>query len=408
MIRGRHLGIPALFLSVVLLFAAGSTAVCGESNSSAEDNTDDYSGEYYDIECKIVDKAKLPPEKLADAIAAKGLITDRAKLLEKAASTMPDDPRYPYLLAVTNIPVMVDSDQCNAEYRAHLERALAADPDYLPALYAYATTKPTHEQRMQALLDLAERDQENAKPYYVMAVEEYKHLVQDRKTLAETDREAIRMDSEEWQKVLQYIRKGNERSVFSARMVCAPSVDDIAVATGGKTWPRETARKVVSAGIIADQSAAGPDGAPFAFAFSAVARELALQAKWEAKKAAENGNTDDALDMLHTIRAFADRYAHAEPEQMIPFLVAKAVRDITGEQEEKIARDVGDDERVQLLEKECRIWKDASSNLLEVFQKNVQLTTDIPISPTECLELSDVEAEQEAMKKLLKDVRVFP
>lgn len=122
------------------------------------------------------------------------------KLLAQAAHTAPNDTLYVYMLACSKVRAnFLSQDDDYTAVRPLLERALEIDPNYLPALYAYAMTKPAHAQQMDALNHLAEIDSNNALPYYLMAFEEYETITKDRKVTKASNFDACDLTQAEWQ-----------------------------------------------------------------------------------------------------------------------------------------------------------------------------------------------------------------
>ena len=107
--------------------------------------------------------------------------------------------------------------------RPILERVLTIDAHYLPALYAYALTKPTHELRMGALKQLASVDSENAEPYYLMAVELFTHYTAGRHVSEASDFNAFDLTQAQWRSISDLINKGNNGLCWNgAGLACHP------------------------------------------------------------------------------------------------------------------------------------------------------------------------------------------
>ena len=284
----------------------------------------------------IVNKASLPADRLANAVAAKGILTGDTNLLREAALAAPKNPKYWLLTALFADPLRPSQRL----YRARLERSLSIDPTYLPALYAYVASKPTYEQRMRGLRRIAELDSSNGKPYYMMAIELYLHTTEGRRIL-DRNLEAHEISRDEWRAVVELIREGNSHERFDASLPEPPSGQDLSVRMCGSKLKAAD----VDAGIadVLRSMCIGDDGGflPLGFPAAAMSRQIARQADFEARQAYRRGQSAEALDMLRVIKTFALRYASSEPRDSLQISIGCAIRLIADAAEADVLKAMG-------------------------------------------------------------------
>ena len=252
---------------LALIFAAAAAANC-----TPEENE-----ECYEITVQIVDKARLPKERLAEAIAAKAILVDSKKFLLEAAGMMPEDPLYPFLLAQRKVsyregdgepvlprppPALSGPPSWVRDYshaRPFLEHCLQLDSSYLPAQYAYAMRKPTYELRMKALERVARLDPDNARPYYLMAYETWTKVSEGRRILEESGNNAFDVTQAEWKTVSELIAMGNERRALDWQHERIPSAYPLADGSGRRRpWNPTWSGVPAGAGIWAERTMIPP------------------------------------------------------------------------------------------------------------------------------------------------------
>ena len=398
---------PAVLLLILLISSIClSSADCSQIKNKNR----------YVTEVKIINKANLPPERLADAIAAKALLSSQNsdKLLRQAAAITPKDPLYWYLLAenYNSLYRSLDFPESGASKliksttersRQLLEQSLAIDPNYLPALYAYAASKPTHNLKMQALGKIADLDTDNAKAYYMMAIEQYCALTKDRHITKESDSTAFDMTDSEWASVIDLIHKGNERPILHAVGGRLPSTRDISITTGGKRWPDAAVQSILKLSIWTYYSgtANAPVGTGMDMSSNAISRQIARQAAWQAKLMTERGTATDAIQMLEDIRGYAYKFSALEPNDMDAFLVGDAIRALAGEELSILFKQTGDKEQLNQLQEEDREWKNAVKKCASLLNKEQVTIKSIRISPTDYLQYNDHDTEEAGMLEIL-------
>lgn len=295
----------------------------------------------------IVNKTCLPTDRLADAIAAKGVLTGNLKLLREAALVAPKEPKYWLLAGLFQDPVHFS----NKVYRMRLERSLSIDPNYLPALYAYVASKPTYAQRMLGLHRLAALDPDNAKPYYMMAIELYLHTTENR-PIVDRNLGAYKVSHDEWQAVVDLIREGNSRARFNAVLVDAPSGRDLSVRMRNHGISAED----VDAGItdyIEDYGLSEDTGFfPLSFPCAARCPQIARQAGFEARHAYRQGESKEAMDTLDVMKMFAFRYAASEPRKLVQVSIGCAIRFIADAAEADILKAMGNESAAKAVKDE--------------------------------------------------------
>lgn len=360
----------------------------------------------------IVNKAKLPLERLAEAIAAKGILASDEKLLRTAAEIAPNEPSYWYLLA-RHVgyfsPAMYGWDEAsvpsNPRHRALLERTLRVDPSYLPALYSYAMSKPTHEERMRALEMLATKDPDNAEPYYLMALECFRDITEGRKITEASDREAFEMSQKEWEQVSCYIEEGNACGAFVWRKAEVPSTRDLHVSTHGKLWPARALQNHIRITFNYFGATADSSGCPQEIGGGAVWRQLSRQAKWAAKAADKAGDKTRGLHYLKVMMDCAHKYAGCQPEQTIPLLVGGAIWMISESTAVEIYKRSNDLDAVKKLRAEEAAWKSAFKQCMPLLKKYDIKVKSVKTSRTEYLSYNDYSIEEAGIRKILAGLR---
>lgn len=360
----------------------------------------------------IVNKAHLPPARLAEAIAAKAVLqfggSEGEKLLLIAASTDPSNPVYPYLLARMN--AKGDWGAGEVDYtpaRPFLERSLKADPNYLPALYALAMSEATHQQRMEALQGLTRIDANNAEPYYLMAMESFFEITKGRKITAATDRDAFEMSQQEWTQVSDLIEKGNARSVFEWRAPASPSTRDVRITYKGKVWPEQAVQGFAQLTLHTDYLAETADSrfSPLSISGNAYWRQLARQAMWAARNASKSGDNDRALHYLTVMMGCGRKYAGCKPERMTTFLVGECIWQIAGSTAEEVLEKKPDATMLTDLRSKKAEWK-AGCNQLPALLKRSNITVkSIKISREEYLTYNDYAVEEAGVRKIVASLR---
>lgn len=329
---------------------------------------------------RIVNKAKLPADRLADALAAQAVLTFQDHLLSEAVRAAPRNPDYFYILACMHRLGHPSNP------RWLLERALTANPDYLPALYSYSTEKPTYKERRQAFERLAAMDPNNAQPYYLMALDLQNSIVKDRKLIEASDWNAFPMTQAELNSVLDLVRKGNEQPVFHNPRPRLPSARDIVVTCDRQQWSQQTTEENI-AGFLEALEVGD-------FAYGARSRQLARQAAWQAKILSRAGRNKEAVELIEPVRAYSKRYAAQDPPRMISFLIASAIRSIVTYEEADILRRSRDAVAIRQLEEEHKAWKGALSEVKSL-QESSYTSTGLATSK------GGVSAEEAGMRKIL-------
>jgi hypothetical protein len=348
------------WIRLLLLAAAAPLAVIGQCAAQGVTHV------------RIVDEANLPPERLADALAAKAMLdTWDPRMLRRAAQLAPRDPLYWYLSAITRPSYLtvtsgrfVPPAKTQPACRRLLERSLAVDPSYLPALYAYVMTKPTYEQRMQGLHRLSILDSDNAKPYYLMAIECYEEAG---KTCASNcDAQSYVMSREKWQTVIDLIREGNKRPAFHADVVRVPSTADLRARARGKALsPAELGWSILQI-TDAFRRCADCADAPVSIVTSPGLRQLAHQVRWEAGQAYKQDRQAEALDMLDVIKELGSKYAASEPRGLGQLCTGSTIRVMADDKQADILRAAGDEASLRRLAMETASWMAARTRSLKL------------------------------------------
>ena len=292
-----------------------------------------------------------------------------------------------------------------ARGRLLLERALRADPAYLPALYAYATTKPTHDSRMQALNWLAALDADNAEPYYLMAIEQHCHVATDgKRPQPDDDLGAFTLSLEEWQPIFDLIEEGNRRPEFTWRVPSLPSPQDVRVTSGGNSWPQAAVTSFLPLGMELWGSPGDVQFDPHAVT-GAIWRQLARQAVWASRLASKSGDSTRALSYLTVMMDLGYKSAGCKPERMGPLLMGKAIWD-TGEDEAVRILGPGNNEAaVSKLEAEKGAWKSACQQCGPLLEKTNVTVKQVRISRSEYLTYNDYAIEEAGMKRILAGLK---
>lgn len=283
-----------------------------------------------------------------------------------------------------------------------LNHALKLDPNYLPALYRCAIQMPTLDEQLQELERIAEIDNYNAKPYYMMAILKFNSIVKGRKVTEESDLNAFPMSDEEWKSVSDLIAKGNTRPEYSATLVEVPSTRDIKVSTGGNVWPDAAVRNVLCLSINEMLPSLVLDGAPVSMSVSAVSRQFARQACWKALELNRKGRKTEALETLQVMYGYSDKYAASTPNRMIQFLNAASVRSITRHAEIVVQQNPANRERLLELNQDRLAWRESIESFKPAMEKSLITVRSVKVSPKEYLQYNDFSVEEEAVQKALK------
>jgi hypothetical protein len=375
----------------------------------------------YPVQVTIANQSTLSPAALADALYAKAFLTGDPASLKQAAKLDPADPVYAYRLALWAPPrgqVRV-GEQLEAaamgrgggseadaktlrQRRALLAQAIKADPGYLPALYLYAVTKQTHQQRMEALEKIAAIDKDNAKPYYVMALLEADRLTKGKQPIKDSTPTAYPISSAEWASVLDLLRKGNDRAKLMATPARAPRVEGITVSTQSHPWPGESVKKYTEF-ITTDSAASGFADTPSSYRIGLLALQIARQTSYEAQQLAKAGKQDDAMKALQTIQEFADKYMRAEPLRIRTLFGGADMKSVGYAGESLIIDKTADQARKDAVSQAQLTWqmltKEDIPDELWVVDKAAK------ISASEQLEYPNLAAEEAFVTAKLKDKR---
>lgn len=358
----------------------------------------------------IVNKANLPPARLAEAIAAKAvclsssLSDEQKKLLLTAANTDPSNPAYPYLLARLKIK-MVDWNKAKADYsfaRPFLQRSLKSDPSYLPTLYMLAMIEPTHERRMESLQRLTVADAGNAQPYYLMAMDTWLEISKGRKITQRGDLWAFDVSLQEWDQVSDLIEKGNRCTAFVWRSPATPSVRDIRISFGGRQWPE---RAVESYAQMALESTATSFFSPQAISSGASWRQLAKQARWAAKRAHKDGDSDRARRYLNVMMRLSHRYAGCKPERIVCFYDGRGMWGLAESTAEEIAKAEADADSLAGLKKRKEAWCAAVDQCKALLDRTCRVEKDLKLPGGISFLYNDYAAEEEGVRKIVAGLR---
>ncbi|MEN6520901.1 MAG: hypothetical protein ABFD46_07100 [Armatimonadota bacterium] len=332
----------ALFAVIITLF------VCGAAFSKATSSDDDEC----ELNVQIINKAKLSPERLADAIYAKAVLTDNLKLIEQSAQLVPSDPVYVFqqisygTLADLTYEMISNQDaekRKQRETQSLLDKIYAIAPNYLPALYLDVVNKPTLEEKLAALEKIAEIDKDNARPYYLMAELKLGSYTKGRRPTVESGNTACPLTKDELKDVLDLIRKGNARPALSLTLLRVPSADDIKVSIKGKVLPKEAVESFLATNTnVFYEYGLAPTSNVFA-------RQICRQIRWESKQLSLKGRKDEALDFIGAGHAFADKVAAEKPYRMITFLVGSTMHSILRKAESDILDASADKDRIAEL-----------------------------------------------------------
>lgn len=382
-----HLAVLGAVILIATLTPAFSTAGAVEDES-------------LNINVEIVNKAKLPPERLADALYAKAVLTDKRELLREAAKLNPKDPVYLYRL----VPLLSGDEipqEAMKKARKALDQVLAVDPNYLPALYRQAKLQPTPDEQIKALELIAGIDKDNAKPYYLMAVVRYRAINKGRRIAPESGDIAFSMTAQEWASVEDFIKLGNNRPLLRSTAARVPSVEDIRVAVNGKIMPGSMVEPLIQMVLVGDMTASFEDWpGGLGFEVNASMRQLARQAKWEAEIDAKAGRIDDAIDTLEAIRTASKKWAASPPHWIMVFLTAKALHNISVETEIGILKDTDQKAKLEELQREKADWQlvsDKSSELMKEMERKKA------VPPFDKMNYFDRDTEEAGMAKILTE-----
>ncbi len=416
--------VVAVSLLVVPVGAAWAQSTPGANAASAKPYTPKF---------EIVNEKALSPAQLADALYAKALIMNDVRPLKEAAKLDPSDPVYAYAVAVwtprgsdRTAPEYLEtvalnpekftsdktSDQLQKDRAALQERrqwlaaSIAADPNYLPALYLYAVTKPTHEQRLRALEHIASLDKDNAKPYYIMALIQFDKVVRGKKVIEESKMGAYPVTQAEWMSVLNYLKIGNARKVFQATPCRAPSVSNLKVYTdgqapnqSGQAWPSDSVKNYLQF-MVDDVMPGGFSGAPSSFALPPFVTQIARQTMWQARELKKANKVQEALDMLQIIQDFGSKYVVAQPYRVRTLNCGATIKSIAYTSESETLEGSKDKKALERAAQMQLTWQiltqDPVPDNLWVQDKAVK------ISATDNLQYPDLKAEVEYVASQLK------
>lgn len=290
----------------------------------------------YQVDVKILNKAKLPKKELADAILAKALLMWQPKLIKTAAELVPTDPTYVYYQISPDGDPEYGSDHVAADAKL-LKQALKLDPNYLPALYQSAMLKPSVDEQLKDLEHIADIDKDNAKPYYLMAVLLYRHLTDGKEPIPESDGMAKPISEQDWSRIIGYIKQGNSRPSLRATKARIPALNSIEVYSSNKKWPRKA---VESTFVMMNEYTwdRGFADYPFDLVSCMIVRQLTVQSHWHSRHLNTQGNRAAALDELATIHGFGDKIAATEPFKMTFLQTGAAINRIAWDAEFKMGQ----------------------------------------------------------------------
>ncbi|MEN6372460.1 MAG: hypothetical protein ABFD64_10665 [Armatimonadota bacterium] len=393
-----------LFAVLITLFA------CGAAFSKATSSDDDE----HELNVQIINKAKLSPERLADAINAKAVLTNNPKLLAQSAKLVPTDPVYIFQPCLWKIdtdlgdlaqeaPSSTDCEKLMqdvekrkqgevAKARKLLDKVYLVSPNYLPALYLDALNKPTLEEKLAALEKIAEIDKDNAKPYYNMAELKFGSLTRGKRTTEESSNYAFPLTTDELKDVLDLIRKGNAEPALITTLLRVPSVENIKVSIKGKVLPKEAVESMLMININEDEVFRDVSQIN-----NAIARQISRQISWEAKQLALKDRKDEALDLIDVGHAFADNVAAEKPYRGMPFLVGSGMHSILRKAESDILDASADKDRLAKLKKQEEAWKNGVTSFQAILGQLIASPKDLVHYISYNLEESTVA---DALKKL--------
>lgn len=347
---------------------------------------------------------------MAEAIAAKGIFENSEKLLRYAAETSPNNPRYWYLLArCYSLNLSIDtwgfmSGNSDSQYRLLLERSLRVDPDYLPALYAYAMSRPSHEQRMQTLNLLTAKDPDNAEPYYLMAIESFKEITKNRKAVDTRGYYAYQMLQQEWDQISGLIEKGNACSVLQWRTTELPSTRDLAIRTRGKAWPANAVKNwlALSHDLFGDT---GDSRYRPQRGLNACWRMLASEADLIATGASKTGDNAKAMRYLEVAMDLGYKLAFSEPERYMSWSAGYGTWSIAQKPAVEILKRSGDMQAAWALDKERVAWREGVHQCLGLIEAYSVTIKDVKLSRTDYLSYNDYSKEEAFMKRILSGLK---
>lgn len=372
-----------------------------------------YASEPYEFKVQIVNKAKLPPKRLADAIYAKSVLTQNKDLLRECARIDPSDPTCYYLQANYDREWMVqwlenfDGKELQEKEKealrdfkrsqSFLEKALTADPNYLPALYKYAVNKPTVEQRMQSLERIALIDKDNGWAYYQMALVQYGVIFTGRNATKESNMEAFPMSDEEWNSIAELLEKANSRPVFAPPVERIPSVQDVRVTLNEKALPKAALESLLTLS----------QGDFIRFPFNARNRQIARQAAWHARFLNRQGRKDAATEVLKVAQEFSDTVSRTQPYDIITLLVGRAMKSVANHAEKQILQVPPDRDRLLELERQRLLWAKQRPILKDTMHKYRVQVEGVLFSKDEPFFYIDLGIEEAGVKRVLMNLGIL-
>jgi hypothetical protein len=336
---------------------------------------------------EIINESKLPAGRLAEAKAAEGLLRWDCALLRKAALLAPKDPVYWYWAA--HVTYILTPDTPFVRSRPLLRRSLAADPTYLPALYAYAASEPKPQQRVSALERVARLDAHNAAPYYLMAFALADKTLQGR--VIDKNHGVCVMSDAEWSAVLDLVKKGNAQPALRAALGRQPSCRDIALWVGKKRLSQGQIEDYVMSTEEGTMGALTPSD-PMGWDGASQARQLCRQGSWQARKARLAGRIDAARETIRELLDFARKCTASEPLRVMPFLDGTAMRAIAAKEAEEFCRQTGDRKWLACLRHEREAWEAARKRVYALINK------------PENTPLFSAKKQEAEMRKILADL----
>jgi hypothetical protein len=351
----------------------------------------------------------LPAARLAEAIAAKGLLLQDEKLMRAAAETCPKEARYWLLLARSTFEDLCFDDYGTAEaqvderHRHLLELALRVDPDYLPALYAYAMSKPSHDKRMQALDWLVIKDADNAEPYYLMAIERFFATMKNRKLTAASNWEAWDMSHQEWGRISDFVEKGNRCSTFEWRAVQVPSARDLKLSTRGRLWPARAVENTLKS--VLDVYGGTAEWCYRPQSRGSYFQGDACQAKWASRAASKAGDSEAALRYLTVMMDRSYKIASCKPERMECFVQMMLEWEVAETAAIELYKKSNNLAAVRKLRAEEPVWQRACEQCAQLLARQSITVKSVKVSRKDYLTYNDYAIEEAGMKKILAGLR---
>jgi hypothetical protein len=366
----------------------------------------------YELQISIINKAKLPPKRLAEALYAKCNFSWTmwdSNLMQNAAALNPNDPVYSYQLYTDGIlsgifppdAFVASRKTWYQRQRKGLDALLTKHPDYLPALYLRVFKLSSLDEKIKELERIAQLDKDNAKPYYIMATQSYNAFKVGRTFTEETKHQAYPLSDAEWNVIAQYLQQGNEQPELRATLARTPSAQDIKVAINGKQWPQvavecQTSYNLNKQGFALDDS----------FPTNTELLQIVRQAYWKAEEYSKQGRSADALEVIKITEEFTKKFASSEPRRLLIFLIAHSMMSNCQTGEKEILQALNDKEGLQELEQRRAVWKNSIKACKEVMDKSTVVVKKVMVSPGEPLTYSDSSVEQAGVTRILEDLGI--